>query len=197
MKKIIYVFLMIAIFLLLLNACSQAQLPVTDVSVSETGDITASVTPRKDMNFVTVLVVAKDSEGNVNFEGELPLPKTFPKDTKTVFSFSIFDSNLWGDASFSYDPFGDMYKSFLEDSVTCGLMFEGKEIASFEVDTAQIDLEKVFPTTDPFKKEYDENGVLISIGGIPIAPDAGNKNYQGVGDPSVYQPIESFGVTLP
>lgn len=188
---------MIAIFLLLLNACSQAQLPVTDVSVSETGDISGSITPNEDMSEVMACVVAKDGTDKVNFEGTMQLSETFSKNVKTTFSFNIFDTNLWLNAMFSYNPFGNIYKSFLEDNVTCKLMFEGKEIASFKFDTAQIDLEKVFPTTDPFKKEYDENGVLISIGGIPIAPDAGNENYQGVGDTSIYQPIESFGVTLP
>lgn len=44
---------------------------------------------------------------------------------------------------------------------------------------------------------YDEDGIPVSIDGIPIAPDAGSKNYEGIGDTSIYDPIESFGVEFP
>lgn len=43
----------------------------------------------------------------------------------------------------------------------------------------------------------DEDGIPVSIDGIPIAPDAGSKNYEGIGDTSIYDPIESFGVEFP
>ena len=48
------------------------------------------------------------------------------------FSFNDYSVNL----------FGNLFKSFLEDNVTCKLMSDGKEIASFTIDTSQIDLEK-------------------------------------------------------
>ena len=205
MKKIVCVFLLIVALVLSLSACSHNQIPVTDLSILPTGDISGDITPDKDMSEVIVCVVAKDSTGKVNFEGTIQLSETFSKDVKTTFSFDIFDTRMWSDATFSYNPFGNMYKSFLEDNVSCKLMYEGKEISSFTIDTTQIDLEKAFSDeetesadeTESLGREYDEDGNLISINGIPIATDAGNNNYEGIGDTSIYNPIESFDIENP
>ena len=144
MKKNVYVFLLIAALILSLSACSHSKMSVTGVSILPTGDISGSITPNKDMSEVMVCVVATDGTNKVNFEGTMLLSETFSKNVKTTFSFNIFDTNLWSNATFSYNPFGNMYKSFLEDNVSCKLMFDGKEIASFTIDTSQVDLEKAF-----------------------------------------------------
>lgn len=144
MKKNMCVFLLIAALILSLSACSHNQMSVTDVSILPTGDISGSITPNKDMSEVMVCVVAKDGTDKVNFEGTMQLSETFSKNVKTTFSFNVFDTNLWVNAPFSYNPFGNIYKSFLEDNVSCKLMSDGKEIASFTIDTSQIDLEKAF-----------------------------------------------------
>lgn len=144
MKKRMLVILLAAALLVFLCACSSSggQMSVSDFSVSETGDISASITPKADMGEVKVHVTAKDSEGKVNFDGELPLAESIPKDTKTDISFNLFDPGLWAGATMSYNPFGNMYESFLGDKVTCQLMADGKEIASTEIDTSKIDAQK-------------------------------------------------------
>ena len=146
MRKRMLVILLAAALLVSLCACSSSkssgQMSVADFSVSETGDITASITPKTDIGEVKVHVTAEDSEGNVNFDGELPLADSIPKDTKTDISFNIFDPALWAGATMSYNPFGNMYESFLGDKVTCQLMADGKEIASTEIDTSKIDAQK-------------------------------------------------------
>ncbi len=142
MRRSVYGFLLVTVILFSLSACARSQLSVTDVSISQTGDISASITPNKDMEEVVACVTAKDSTGKINFEGELQLSESFQKNEKTIFSFNVFDTSLWAGAKISYNPFGNMFMSFLEDSVSCQLTADEETIASFTIDTSKIDLQK-------------------------------------------------------
>ncbi len=85
MKKNVCLFLLIVALVLSLSACSHNQIPVTDLSILPTGDISGAITPDKDMSEVIVCVVAKDSTGKVNFEGTIQLSETFQRRQNNVF----------------------------------------------------------------------------------------------------------------
>ena len=142
MKKRVSIIVLVTMLMLSLSACGNSQLKVSDISVSEKGEVTASITPKKDLGEVTLRVMAKDSSGKMNFESEIPLAENFTKNSKTTFSFNLLDSKLWAGAKISYNPFGNMFQSFLEDSVSCELHAAGETIASFDIDTSKVDPQK-------------------------------------------------------
>ena len=155
MLKKTMLFFLAFIMLLLLASCG-GQNAASDISVSDAGLVSGKLRTKADIASLVVKTQAKNSDGKSNFTGEMPLPASRTDDNTVTFEFSLFSALFSAGATLSYSPFDNILERFLEDKITCEIKADGKVIASFPLDTSNVDEQKVVEAYQATKAEEEE-----------------------------------------